>query len=118
MEIEKGKIPKGLSFVLKSSMLEKSLKIAKIDTNVHLIYDPRHSFFEAFYWLPNENVPYERFYIRTGAVDAHIAKEAREYMVNRVLPEFITWAEEINRLPSNSPKLQERPHFSRCFQYE
>jgi len=84
-----------------------------VDT--HLIYSPNHSFFEAFYWLPNENVDYDRFYIRTGAVETKDAHNAREYMENKVIPEFITWANQIISLPSNSPKFQEELHYARVF---
>jgi hypothetical protein len=118
MDIEKGKIPKGLSYALKSSVLENSLEAANIKINVHLIYDTNHVFFEAFYWLPNENIGYDRFYVRTGAVESKEARRARGFMESQVIPDFIKWANKIIRLPSNSPKLQEKPHFSRAFIYE
>ena len=115
MDIEKSKLPKDLSYPLKSSVLENSLESAGIDVNIHLLYKGSHQFFEAFYWLPNENVDYDRFYIRTGAVKSSDVRKAKAYMENQVIPEFIKWANEIVKLPNNSPKLQEKLHFSRVF---
>ena len=113
MDIEKGKISKGFTYPLKSSLLAKLMSDAGINVNTHLIFDRNHVPFEAFYWLPNQNVEYERFYIRTGAVQKTDAKIAKEYLVNKVLPEFVCWASELLDLPDNSPKLQEKLHFCR-----
>ena len=115
MDIEKGKLPKGLSYPLKSSALSNALEAADISVSIHLIYEANQLFFEAFYWLPNDNVEYDRFYIRTGAVKSEHAKLARTEMGNHVIPEFIKWAKEILSLPQNSPKLQEKLHFAKSF---
>jgi hypothetical protein len=111
MHIEKSKIPKGLSYPLKSSVLANALNAACITVQVHLIYNSRNNFFEAFYWLPNENVDHDRFYIRTGSVASQDSMKAKDHMESIVIPEFIKWANDILSLPDNSPILQEKPYF-------
>ena len=114
MEIEKSKLPKGLSYPLKSSALAGALESAGIFVNVHLIYCINNSLFEAFYWLPNANVEHDRFYIRTGSVSSQSSANAKNHIESVVIPEFIEWANYILSLPSNSPILQSKPHFVRA----
>lgn len=105
MKIDKDKLPKGLTYPLKSSLFSELLEAAGIRANVHLIFSMNHESFEASYWLPNENVKYDRFYIRTGPVESEESIKAREYMESNAIPEFIKWASYLFSLPSNSRKL-------------
>ncbi len=68
-------------------------------------------FFESFYWLPNENIDYDRFYIRTGTVKSSLRHEAKERMEQEIIPEFIIWSKQIIALPENSTKLKHNLHF-------
>ncbi len=55
MKVEKQKNPKHLSYVLKTSLLERVLQEADIKIDTHLIYwipENGGSILEAFYWLP------------------------------------------------------------------
>jgi hypothetical protein len=57
--ISKPKLPKGISYVLKTSQLASALSAAGIDIHVALKYwAPRcgGSILEAHYWLPNERI--------------------------------------------------------------
>ena len=115
MKIEKQKLPKGLSYALKSSLLEEAFKENKIKTDTHLVFSISDIFFDAHYWLPNENIDYHRFYIRTGHVQSEKRKEATMFMQESVMPEFIKWAKELVSLPENSTKLSESLYFRRDF---
>jgi 3-mercaptopyruvate sulfurtransferase SseA len=102
MYIEKSKLPKGMSYPLKSSVLETALDSGGITLNTHLIYyGIGKFFFDAHFWLTNQNVPYERLYIRTSAVPAADATDARTFMTTTVIPEFVTWVQGILSLPPN-----------------
>ena len=115
MEIEKEKLPKGCSYALKTTMIENAFKENNITTNTHLIYSHSEIFFDAHYWIPNQNNDYYRFYIRAGHVESTKRKEAMMFMQNSVIPEFIEWAKELISLPDNSTKLLEEPYFRRNF---
>ncbi len=105
MIIEKQKLPKGFSYPLKTSMLEAALAENRITTETHLIYSISKMFFDAHYWLPNENVDHYRFYVRVGHVSSTERKKAQAYMKNKVIPNFIAWAKELTQLPISSTKL-------------
>ena len=108
MDIDKDKLPKGLVYPLKTSMLESALAEAGITTYVHLLYNRQSPhLLEAFYWLPNANVPHDRFYIRTSAVEIQQVSTLRQQLETSVIPEFVDWASELLSLPENSPKLHE-----------
>jgi len=105
--ISKDKIPKDFSFVLKTSILEKTLTDNKIETDITLINTKPHisgSIFEAFFWLPNENVNYHRLYIRAGALINKDVQIAREGLINEVLPQFVKWIKSIEQLEKSSSK--------------
>jgi hypothetical protein len=103
--ISKEKIPKDYSFVLKTSQLEELLRDGNINTDVTLHYwKPQliGSIFEVHYWLPNENIPYNRLYIRAGAIlrkDIHIARDG---LLTKVFPEFFRWIMNIEQLEESS----------------
>ena len=71
--ISKQKIPNNYSYVLKTGQLKKILDDNNIQIHIDLNYclafsTELCSIFEALYWLPNENIPYDRVYIRAGAL--------------------------------------------------
>ena len=90
--IEKPKTYKGLSYVLKSSFLQNAIEEAQLDLNVHLVYwTPQKigSILSADYWSPNENVAYDRYYIRAGVVKSEDRKLAQLLMVDIIIPDLI-----------------------------
>jgi len=89
MNITKEKIPKGVSYGLKSSWLEEELIKAEISTHIDLLFGKGHIVFEAFYWLLSEYVDYNRFYIRTGVVESGIRQHAQIKMKQKAIPQFI-----------------------------
>jgi hypothetical protein len=102
MRIEKKKLPKNSSFVLRSSILEEAVLRAGIATEIDLYQGSSRTFFEASFLPPTPNVPHERFFVHTGSVPASQARAARDYMETNVIPGFITWATGILQLPANS----------------
>ena len=115
IDIEKEKLPKGLSYALKTSTIERVLVENQIDTYVHLIYSKSKIFFDAHYWLPNENVDYFRLYVRAGSVQSNQRKDAEIYMNNIVIPAFVVWAKRLTKLPENSTELLSENYFCRNF---
>jgi len=98
--IQKPKTWKGLSYVLKSSILKDEIISREIECNVHLIYwTPQRnnqtdcSIIEAEYWLPNRNVDDGMFYIRTGVVPSSERKKVEISLINELLPKLIDWME-------------------------
>lgn len=94
--IEKPKTWKGLSYVLKSSLLKEAIAENELDCNVHLKYwtpggdsQTGWSILDGHYWLPNRHVDYARFYIRAGVVPSAIRKEVEVKLGSEALPELI-----------------------------
>jgi hypothetical protein len=115
MLIEKEPLPKGASFVLRSSSVEDALRSAGISVQTSLRHVNSRIFFDAYFWPPNPNVAHERFYIRAGVVPSPMAREAREFVETSVLPQFIAWASDILSLPYNSPVRRAQQLFSSEF---
>ena len=120
--IEKPKSPKGQSYVLKTASLQEMLSDAGIATAVHLIYRPFNKAFSkitllsCYYWLPNGNVPYSRFYISVSAVAFEDRKMADELMQLRILPELISWMQNIVAQPEDSTSIHHNMLFIAMFE--
>ncbi len=79
---------------------------AGIETDCHLVRN--HSdLFDAFFWPPNENIAYERFYIRIGTVPSVEAVLMRQRMETQVIPELMSWALNILEKDLKSPVRRE-----------
>lgn len=113
MRVERSKLPKGMSYPLKSSVLETALRSAGIELDAHLIQHVSKRFFDAFFWPANVNVGHERLFIRASAVQSQEAEHARNFMNESVIPEFIAWVQSIAALPANSPIRREEQCFFR-----
>jgi hypothetical protein len=119
--IEKPKLQKGLSYALKTSILKEAIEATGIDCNIDLDYwNPYRipvgeTILECHYWLPNENVDYDRFYIRAGTVKSENRKIAQELLKDEVIPQFIDWLSKIKSLPENSTKLKHNMYFNSVF---
>ncbi len=116
--ISKGKLPRGYSYVLKSSELDRFLSENDIKLHTTLNYywyKEQGHVLDAYYWFPNENVPYERLYIRSGTVRQNDAPKARAEMSQTVLPRFIKWIQSIWSLPENSTLLSREPTFDAVY---
>ncbi len=112
--VTKPKIPRHLSYVLKTSMLETALAEAGIDCTINLHYwTPKSSgsILQAYLWLPNEYFDHTRIWVRAGAVPAAERKEAAEHLAQEALPAFVQWLGQLLKLPDNSPVLFQSPSF-------
>jgi hypothetical protein len=112
--IEKKTLQKGHSYVLKTSLLTEALTEAGIECHLHLIYwmpKPEGSILQAFYWLPNENVPFRRVYLRAGSLPSEQRKSALEKLCSEGLPAFVAWLKRLVGLPDSSPIFNSEPFF-------
>jgi hypothetical protein len=117
LHIDKPKIRKGLSYVMKTSWLTEGLDSIAFDGDVGLnYYTPtldnitHYMLIRAHYWLPNANVDHDRFYICIGVSQSQKRKELEHIVRNDVIPQLIDWMVEVKNLPYNSPKKA-----GRCF---
>ncbi|MDR3221451.1 MAG: hypothetical protein LBU46_05500 [Candidatus Accumulibacter sp.] len=111
MFINKCKLPKSASFVLRSFVLEEAMRSAGISVETRLNHVNSVNFFGAFFWPPNPNVAHERFYVGAGAVPSSEARDARSFVESSVVPQFIAWAKDLLSLPGNSPIRREEQWF-------
>ena len=120
-DVEKPKTWKGLSYPLKTSMLTDALVKNKIDCNIHLIYwtpqqrDKNYNLLECHYWLANENVDYDRFYIRAGVVKSENRKLAETLLTNEVIPKLIEFIKTKIEQQTNSTIKEKQNYFRATF---
>jgi hypothetical protein len=114
MLIKKDKISRNMSYILRSSFLDRAMQDAGITLDVQLNHGSGR-FFDACFWPPNANVPYERLYIQSGSVSSDQANIARVFVETTVIPELISWLVGLLALPSNSPIRRQEQRFHRDF---
>ena len=89
------------------------------DCNINLVFwTPQiiGSVLSAEYWFANENVPYERFYIRTGVVKSELRAEVKGMMSELIIPALICQMEKIIKESRNSTKLKQGQFFEANFE--
>lgn len=116
--IDKAKLPKGMSYILKTSELQNAM--AGSDTTVKLHINYRYNkiwnrVFDCKYWLPNANVDHRRLYVTTLAVRVADKQQITEEFLSVVLPQFIKWVDMLNALPDNSSFLKRGVAFTTTF---
>ena len=111
MKSETAKLPKGQSYPLKPSILEAAITAARINLDTHLIRSPGRSF-NAHFWPPNPNVPYERLYIRAGSVPVEHARASRDWIEREALPTLVAWIGDILAQDPRSPVRREKQYLS------
>ena len=107
MDSSTAKLPKGQSYPLKPTALEAALSAAGIEIATSLQRSPG-KLFDAHFWPRNQNVPYERLYIRAGSVPATEAVDARQRIESVTLPRLVRWIGEILAQDRNSPVRREK----------
>ena len=107
MKSETAKLPKGQSYPLKPTALDAALLEADIKLDAYLIRSPGN-LFDAHFWPPNYNVPYERLYVRAGSVPSTDAAEARHKIETVTLPALIKWISGILAQDRKSPIRREQ----------
>lgn len=111
MKSETAKLPKGQSYLLKPSALEAALAVACIEIDTHLIRSPG-DLFDAHFWPPNQNMTYERLYVRAGSVPYEQAADARLRVENEVLPALVRWIADIIASDTRSPVRREQQYLN------
>jgi hypothetical protein len=103
VHIEKARLPKTLSYPVRSSQVESALAAGSIRLDTQLIFNISKIFLDAHFWPASRRIPHERLYIRVGTVQAEEAHAARMFMVARALPEMVSWIGKVLALPAQSP---------------
>lgn len=110
---QKDKIPKGKRFVLRTSTLEAAMAAAGIELEAILLHlNRRDPPLECFFWPPNPRVRHERLYVRAGAVESELAREARDFVEQQGVPRLIAWVSGILKPPHDSPLRRAEQYFS------
>lgn len=112
--ISKPKIPKGYSYVLKTNQLKEFLDQNNHSIHVDLVYwlpKGNSSILEVHFWQPNENIDYDRLYMRAGALANNRVAPAREKVESELFPALNDWLNIHLNLPKNSPLLNKKPYF-------
>lgn len=107
MKSETAKLPKGQSYPLRPSIFEAALEDAGLSIDTHLIRSPGE-LFDAHFWPPNENVAYERLYVRFGSVPSAELAQARSRVESEALPALLRWIAHILAQARNSPVRREK----------
>ncbi|WP_293697771.1 MULTISPECIES: hypothetical protein [unclassified Sphingopyxis] len=109
MKSETGKLPKGHSYPLKPSFLDEALTSAGIVIETHLTRNAGN-LFDAHFWPANQNVPYERLYVRAGSVPIEEAANARHRVENHAVPMLVKWVGDILAMDQESPVRREKQY--------
>lgn len=122
--INKPKLPRGLSYVLKTSIIESLLESSGIDSDAVIDFCAPSSegyVFEVFYSAPKspswESYAQQQLvrdislgtfpflFIRAGSVAGAERKTALMGLTNDAFPAFVSWFSRVAALPTNSPLL-------------
>ena len=109
------RLPKGMGFALKPSVLSDFLMSENIALQWSLHRNRTGTFFECFFWPPNPNVSYERLYFRASALPAAAVSEARAYLEAEVMAALQIWLRDLLSEPLHSTRRREKQLFSREF---
>jgi hypothetical protein len=107
MKSETAKLPKGQSYPLRPSIFEAALLDADLSIDTHLIRSPGN-LFDAHFWPPNENVAYERLYVRFGSVPSADLGQARSRVETEAIPTLLRWIVDILAQSHSSPIRREK----------
>lgn len=120
MTINKPKVPKGLSYIIKSSQIQELFEELKLDIDISVNYlvskgGPQGiTVFECCYWLPNMNIPYNRLYITIGTVRVD-KKDKIDALLKVLFPKFKEWVLFIMSQPDNSTFLEHNSYIRANF---
>ena len=110
--ITKEKIPAQYCYMLKTKQLESLLKINEVNMHIDLCYTRGIGpTIDAFFWLPNENISYDRLYVRVGVLPKEEMSQAKAKIEEIVLPEFAIWLKSILALVNNSEYIRHDARF-------
>ena len=120
MTIDKPKLPKGLSYVTKSSRLQELFEELTLDIDISVRYHvPKRGsdgvvIFDCLFWLPNPNVSYNRLYITVGTVESTRKEEVNALMEGFYL-QFKKWLGLMCSQSYNSTLLKQDSYISANF---
>jgi hypothetical protein len=113
MDARKEKLPKGRSYPLKPSSLQKAIGDAHLQLPVRLTrwdYKGEETFEATFY--PEGSWPEELcFWVSCGAAPSERVAEIRDALETECIPRFIQWAKEVEALDARSPRRREHQRY-------
>lgn len=123
MQIYKDRLPKGLSYALKPSVLEEALRLAQIQTLASLYqwrenkYHIQGTIFAATFspaglFIHDET---DVLSIRSFALASRHRNQARLFIEAIVLPDFVRWIRGIELLALNAPDRRRKQEFARAW---
>ena len=115
LKIEKGKLPKGKNYPLKTTFLAEILKNDGLEIETSLSYSPGlgYIFFDASFHPPGGDFNYERLFVRVGAIPSYNRISAIRFMEEEVIPDFLKWIKGLLSLPPGSPIRREIQRFNK-----
>ena len=113
MRITKDKLPRDLSYPLRSSRVIKALAARGITSDAAFSLTRTGALFSCHFWPPNPNVHYERLYITAAAVPSGQAAQARTQLEDEIIPAWLDWLAAILALPSDAVIRREQQLFTR-----
>ncbi len=111
MRSETAKLPKGHSYPLRPSILEAAFETARVGIDTHLVRSPS-KMFDAHFWPPSPDIPYERLYVRIGSVPSEQAQAARDRIERAAVPALVAWIGNILAQDPRSPVRREKQYLS------
>jgi hypothetical protein len=106
------RLPKGLSYPLKPSILSAAVAAAGLSLPVEFTrWDEFECALKADFH-PARLFGEEKFWVRCRAVPSAVAADVRAIVEARAVPRFIEWAKEIEALDLRSPIRRERQTFT------
>jgi hypothetical protein len=113
VHIHRNKLPKGLSFPVKSSVLCAPLHDISQQVEVTIYFSRTGHNFHVIFSPPGEIRPIETLQVFVGVVPSASAALARENAEVSIIPQFIKWITRLLAEPSNSTIRRNHQHFSR-----
>lgn len=118
VSISKNKIPRNHSFVVKTHQIEIMLIDNNIETDVDLRYGQMHlngDIFSADYYFPGDRGYLKGIYINADAVLKDKAYIARTHIREKVIPEFVKWIKETEKIDATNVLYHQQPFFRANF---
>lgn len=108
LHVTKPKVQKGLSYVLKTSMLKDAMELNNIDIPTFITYGVSfkipdfENVFECAFRKKDKSFDHDQLQINIRTVESKNRKNAEELIMQKVIPKFIEWVKRIEALPANS----------------
>lgn len=126
--IEKPPVPKGMSYVLKTSEIQATFNSLKVELPIYVRYYAKSipSVFECKFLMPsgfdskyrnaNTNPRYKRIFVYLSCVDYKVKDDVNPQVVDILNTSFSGWLSAIIALPDNSTYFNREMYFCIIFE--